>query len=688
MKTILQIVLLFLFSFHFCSLYGQNRKADSLALLLSQHQKTDTIRVKLLNNLGYSLYLTNTDTVKVLAEEALSLSEHLDYDKGKARSLRLMGLHYDMKANYPLALDFYQRSLTISEKIDDKKGISDCLNSIGVIYSDQENYKQAEEYYVKSLEIFQELDDKRGESFTLNNLGVIYYEQKNLEKALEYFKKSLVIDKELGIKGGVGIGLNNIGEVYRDTGEYDSALTYLNNALELTIEIKDIYGQSYLYKDLASVYYLQKNYKQALEYAELSLEYALYNDYFDIQKDVYLQLSKIHAALNNYKKAYNNHVVHKRLNDSIYNEKNLEKTIGLEYHYKYEKEREEARLLQEEELKRQKLIRNSLIVGIILLLIFIIIIVRGWVQKSRINKLLSQKTENIQNKSLQLQEQNEEIQQLYEELSAANEVLFTQKEELEKHRNNLESLVKERTMELERAKDKAEESDRLKSAFLANMSHEIRTPLNAIIGFSDLLADPDIDQQTKNELHSNMNHSNETLLKLIDDIFDIAKIESGQLSIKKEHVAVSDLLGKLIPVYEDKKEKMGKSDISITICQSNNDLVLYTDPFRLQQIFINLIDNALKFTESGFVEVSCDKDKFDGRKVVFFVKDSGIGMNQKQIDYIFDRFIKLEENTTKIYRGAGLGLAISKNIVELLGGELWVESEIGKGSTFYFSIPV
>ena len=185
-----------------------------------------------------------------------------------------------------------------------------------------------------------------------------------------------------------------------------------------------------------------------------------------------------------------------------------------------------------------------------------------------------------------------------------------------------------------------------------------------------------------------MNHSNETLLKLIDDIFDIAKIESGQLSIKKERVAVSDLFGKLIPVYEDKKVKIGKSDISITISQSDKELVLYTDPFRLQQILINLIDNALKFTESGFVEVSCDNDKLDGRKVVFHVKDSGIGMDQKQIDYIFDRFIKLEENTTKIYRGAGLGLAISKNIVELLGGELWVESEVGKGSTFYFSIPV
>ncbi len=688
MKTILHTILLLLFFFSFGHLQCQSKKADSLAQLLNQHHTIDTVKVKLLLDLGFSLYLTNTDTVNVLASKALKLSESLNYEIGKARSLRLKGILYDMKTNYPMALEFYQKSLTISEKIDYKKGVADCLNSMGVIYSNQGNEDQAKEYYEKALAIFRELDDQRGVSFCLNNIGVIYYEQKKLHKAMDYFKRSLKIDEKLGSKGGIAIGLNNIGEVYRDIGKYDSAIDYLNRALQLTIEIQDIYGQSYLYKDFGSVYYLLGDYQKALEFAKMSLEFALYNDYFDIQKDVYLQLAKIYEKLNNYKEAYQNHKKHKVLSDSIYSKKDMEKTIGLEYHYKYEKERQEAQLLQQEELKRQAIIRNALIVGFILMIILTLLIIRGLLQKSKTNKLLSQKNDNIQKKSQLVQEQNEEIQQLYEELSAANEVLFTQNEELENHRNNLESLVKERTMELERAKQKAEESDRLKSAFLTNMSHEIRTPLNAIIGFADLLSDPDLDQGTKNELHAHMNHSTETLLKLIDDIFDLAKIESGQLSINKTEVNVLGLIKKLMPIYEDKKKKLKKTDIEFKLSTSEEQLVLNTDPIRLQQILINLIDNALKFTESGFVEVGYNYAENDKNTIVFYVKDTGIGMNREQVNYIFERFIKLEEDTTKIYRGAGLGLAISKNIVELLDGRLWVESEVGKGSTFFFSIPV
>jgi signal transduction histidine kinase len=686
MKAILKIVLLIAFSFQFCLVQSQNPKADSLTNLLKQYTGNDTTKVNLLCDLGFSLYLTNTDTLQLLAQKALDLSETISFEKGKARSLRLIGLYHDMKSNYPMALEYYQKSLTISEAINYKKGISDCLNSMGVIYSDQGNEKQALDYYKKALNVFHEIGDQQGVSFSLNNIGVIYYEQKKLHQALEYFKNSLEIDKKMGSVGGVAIGLNNLGEVYRDLGMYDTAFDYLSRSLELTKELRDIYGQSYLYKDFASVYYLIKNYKKAREYAEMSLELALYNDYFDIQKDVYLQLSKIYAQLEKYQQAYKNHLKYKRISDSIYNEKDIEKTIGLEYHYKYEKERREATLLQEEEIKRQKLIRNSLIGGILLLLLLTILIVRGWIQKSKTNKLLSQKNENIEKKSRKVQEQNEEIQQLYEELTAANEVLFTQKEELEKHRNNLESLVKERTIELERAKEKAEESDRLKSAFLTNMSHEIRTPLNAIIGFADLLADPDIDQPTKDEMYVHMNHSTETLLKLIDDIFDIAKIESGQLTINKVEVSIDDVLEKLLPIYEDKIVRMNKENIAFKCHSSEQPKMLKTDPVRLQQILINLIDNAFKFTEEGFVEIGYEYHEHKDM-VIFYVKDTGIGMDQKQINYIFDRFVKLEEDTTKIYRGAGLGLAICKNIVYLLGGELWVESKVGQGSSFYFSIP-
>jgi signal transduction histidine kinase/Tfp pilus assembly protein PilF len=688
MKAAFKIVLLFLFALMFCHIQSQNLNADSLMQLLSNNPKNDTNKVIILNKLAYSLHLSDTDTVKVLAEKALKLSKKLRYKRGEANSLRYIGVYYDMKSNYPMALKYYQEALLLSEEINNKKAISDCLNSMGIIYTDQGDPEQSLKYFQKAVELFIELGDLNKIPDGYNNLGVAYYDLKDLDKSLEYYLKSIEYYKKIDSESGVALVENNIGEIYRDKGEYELALDYFNQSLEISTKINDVYGISYLYMDITSVYILTNEPEKALSFAQKSLQMATESGYVDIQKEVYLQLSTIYNRLGNYEKAYQNHVLHKKLNDSLYNDKDLEKKIGLEYKYKYEKEKQETRILQEEEIKRQKLIRNFLIGGILLLLILIILIVRGWRQKTKTNKLLSIQNEKIEKKRKQVQEQNEEIQQLYEELSAANEVLFAQKEELEKHRNNLESLVKERTIELERAKDKAEESDRLKSAFLTNMSHEIRTPLNAIIGFADLLADPEIDQNTKDELYTHMNHSTETLLKLIDDIFDIAKIESGQLSISKSMISINEVIEKLIPIYKEKRIRLQKEAVQFELEMPDQQIMLETDPLRIQQVLINLIDNAFKFTEKGSVKVGFKEDVTDPNQLIFFVRDSGIGMNQEQINYIFDRFIKVEEDTTKIYRGAGLGLAISKNIVELLGGKLWVESELGEGSVFYFSMPI
>ncbi len=688
----IKIVLLVLFSINCGYLKSQDKETDSLSILLKQHIKKDSTRVNLLIELANSVRLTDNEKALNFATEAEEISNRINYERGKARSLRLIGIYYAKKANYPMALEFYQRALMISEKLGDKKLISDCLNSIGIIYSDQGKEEKALEYYKKALVYFKELNDLESISYALNNIGVIFYDQKKYYKALDYFKESLEIDRQMNNTGGVAIGLNNIGEVYRDLGGYNQALDYFQQALKLSKEINDVYGISYLYKDFGSVYLRTKNYSKALDYSLRSLKIAEEIEYNEIKKDVYLQLAKIYEHLNNYKKAYKTYVLYKELSDSLYNEENIKKIVGLEYKYKNEKEKQAIKLeqqkkdaIQQEAIKRQKMLRNSLIAGFIFMIILSLVIIRSYLQKSKTNKLLSAKNKSIEKKSKQVHEQNEEIQQLYEELTSTNEVLYVQNEELEKHRNNLEELVKERTSELEKAKEKAEESDRLKSAFLANMSHEIRTPMNAILGFADLLTDDETLPETKEEISQHLNHSASTLLKLIDDIFDIAKIESGQLAINKTTFTVNEAFDKLVPMYPEQDD----SDVQLRFIKSEHQEKLHTDPFRLQQVLINLIDNALKFTEKGYVEVGCKTDREnDKKRVVFYVKDTGIGMTDKQMRIIFNRFSKIEENKTKIYRGAGLGLTISKNITELLGGRLWVKSEEGKGSTFSFSIPV
>jgi len=241
--------------------------------------------------------------------------------------------------------------------------------------------------------------------------------------------------------------------------------------------------------------------------------------------------------------------------------------------------------------------------------------------------------------------------------------------------------------ELTRAKEKAEESDRLKTAFLANMSHEIRTPMNAIIGFSELLNDSSLAADSRREFISLIADNSKALLKLIEDIIDVSKIEAKQVTIVKSTCQVNQILTELQKSGTEllKKQNNKKLNIKINLPVSDYNFSIESDPFRFKQIINNLVDNAIKFTENGFVEIGYRIQKED--TILFFVKDTGIGLADDKISFIFERFRQAEESSTKEYRGTGLGLTIASRLVELLGGELWVDSKLGEGSTFYFSLP-
>ncbi len=262
--------------------------------------------------------------------------------------------------------------------------------------------------------------------------------------------------------------------------------------------------------------------------------------------------------------------------------------------------------------------------------------------------------------------------------------------ELEKHHHHLEQLVRERTAELEIAKEKAEESDRLKSAFLANMSHEIRTPMNAIIGFSSLLVDEEVTDEEKKEYTRRIIQNSSSLMHLIDDIVNVSIIEAGQLKIFKKNTDINMIFRELLQVYTSKLQNYKDSQIEIrhNIADINKVFILSTDASRLQQILANLLDNAIKFTERGSITMGYEVVKHDSDPVVrFFVRDTGIGMNEKQKNSLFERFSKADDSKEKLYRGAGLGLNLCKNLVMLLGGRIWVDSELNAGSTFYFTLP-
>lgn len=239
------------------------------------------------------------------------------------------------------------------------------------------------------------------------------------------------------------------------------------------------------------------------------------------------------------------------------------------------------------------------------------------------------------------------------------------------------------------AKEKALESDHLKSAFLANISHEIRTPMNGIIGFAELLKDNSLTADVRDQYVNVITKSSEQLLHIIDDIIDISKIEANQLKLNKIAVTVASLLKDLKLFFDNEKAQIGKHNVQLVVefDPMLDEFVVYTDESRLRQVFMNLIYNALKFTDYGNVKFGFNLRTND-QVIEFFVKDSGIGIAPDQQANIFKRFRQLDDAHTRKFGGTGLGLAICEGLIKLLGGQIWVKSEQGKGSQFFFTIPL
>ena len=261
-------------------------------------------------------------------------------------------------------------------------------------------------------------------------------------------------------------------------------------------------------------------------------------------------------------------------------------------------------------------------------------------------------------------------------LIIANKELLFQNEEKEKH---AEEVIK--------AKEQAEESDRLKSAFLANMSHEIRTPMNGILGFSELLKEPNLTGETQREYIGIIEKSGQRMLSILNDIVSISKIESGLMEVNIQETDINEQIGFIHSFFKLEIEGKGVRFL-IKNPLKGKEAYIQSDSEKIYGILTNLIKNAIKFTKEGTIELGYQlKIEKQPSELEFYVRDTGIGIAKDRQKPIFDRFTQADIHGKMAYQGAGLGLSISKAYVELLGGKIWIESEEGKGSVFYFTLP-
>ena len=250
-----------------------------------------------------------------------------------------------------------------------------------------------------------------------------------------------------------------------------------------------------------------------------------------------------------------------------------------------------------------------------------------------------------------------------------------------------ETLLRTRNKELTLAKEKAEESDRLKTIFLQNMSHEIRTPMNAILGFSSLIPDEFDNKDKLVEYTTIINQRGNDLLCILNDLLDISRIESEKVELHIEQFELSDFfieINSIAQAFQARFEKYHINIVGPTIFESE-DIVLTTDRGRLKQVFTNLISNAFKFTNEGAIKFGYN---LENEQLCFFVEDSGIGIPEKDLNNIFNRFIQVDQNSNRVQEGTGLGLSIVKGIIHLLHGDISVESKFNKGSKFIFTLPL
>jgi signal transduction histidine kinase len=589
------------------------------------------------------------------AEEffTLAINELSSLKKKQAKSSvilhlnQVIGYMYNQKNKFAKALYFFQNALSMPEVSGKQNEIeARLLGAIGFMHGDSRDFHLAEEYMEKSLVIRKLLQDTSQLAEAYLNLSQMYRHWDKLERSLTYADSArTLMDTYKGKKNFV------FKHVSRRVDIYSAATLNLlgmhSEALSLMIEYADHYdseqdfGAAFYYYHLSSIYYGLKQYKKALKYAEKG--YSMSQDNLTEGKECYEVIYKSWEALGNSSKAYASYKTYITLRDSLNVLQNREELNRMEIENQFRGLRfadslqtaQQSLAMElefQEELIKQKNNRNIGIgIGVMAFLLAIGIYSRlRFVRKTQ--KVLQEK----------------------------NRIIAAEKE-------------------------KAQASERAKHQFLANMSHEIRTPMNAIKGMTDILLRRD-PKNTQLEYLNGIKQSSDSLLVIINDILDISKIEAGKITLEKEPFSVNELLDNVATIMQFKAEEKGlflQKDIP------DEPVRVYGDSTRLRQILINLVGNAIKFTEKGGVTMALRTEPADDEHLSlhFTVSDTGIGIDEDRLDKIFKSFEQAYADTTRKFGGTGLGLSISKKLVELHGGQIWVESEKGKGSQFHFTIP-
>ncbi|RQO31716.1 hypothetical protein DBR32_07155 [Taibaiella sp. KBW10] len=541
-----------------------------------------------------------------------------------------------------------------SEKIGYAKGIGNAYNHKGACFWIKGEYEDGLDELAEAYSIAREINDQSLEAKALNNYGRIYRELGDISNALVHFEEALEINESLGDVINQSINLTNIANLYLDLADYDPALEYALKCLPIFEKDDDKVRLTSIYNTLGNIYFKKELFPQALDYFKRTQN--LTDDNTPAKALANSGVGKVYFKMNDYEKAsYFLNIALEQAQEFA----NVECEILSEYYLgcMYKEQSlfskslayfERSLYLAEEFLRRQDIL-------------------------------------GIHEKMSQLFDELNDVPKAYEHMKAYEKL----KEEIF-HQNTYNKLrnlqIKNKIEVAKKEKEVAERTAALKQQFMANMSHEIRTPMNAIVGITRLLLDKQPTEEQKKYLNV-IQQSADNLLVIINDILDLSKIEANKIIIEHIDFSVRDLVNSTREMMALKAEEKHLG-FEVTIAEDIPDR-LVGDPTRLNQILVNLVGNAIKFTEKGDVQIKLTTSavKNDKIHIRFDISDTGIGISKQYTNSIFESFTQAGSDTARKFGGTGLGLTISKQLVDMMKGRIEVESELDHGTVFSVYLP-
>ncbi len=677
--------LLFIFIYILVNLAVFSQKTDSTRLYQEKllTAKEDTNKVNILRRLAWETESFDALSAGHYGTEGYKLAQKLGYTKGMMSTALRAGSSYLIQSNFDSSVYYFTASLNAAKEIKDIKGQGDAYSGLSWAYSElKQDFAAALKYNLAALKLGEENNNKVLLANASSGIAISYANAENYTEALKYMRQAIAQFLEIKDSANYANNLGNIAEIYILTNNTAAAIEAYNKAIPILTSQDDLNRLSYIYcnrgtalaksgqlsqalqsqltaysyakkmgnkiyiisalQEIAKIHGLQKNYPSAIKYLDSAYTISMQLDAIEPQAVISKLLADNYAAVNDYKNAelwLRKLIV---IKDSIAAQEKQSQLLSLQTQFEIEGKEKQNQLLKaqntlkEEEASKQRQLKNIFIIGAALLLLLAVVLVNRYKIKQRAAKELEEKNSII-----------------------------------------------------EKEKQRAEKSEQFKSEFLANMSHEIRTPMNAVVGMTNLLLDEPQSEKNLRYLHSIKNAS-DNLLIVINDVLDLSKMEAGKMQLEKIPFRLADIAAGIYDTFYLKAEE--KNIKFIIDVDSNIPPFLIGDSARLTQILLNLAGNALKFTEKGSVIIRMKKGSEKAKtsslcSIHFLIEDTGIGIEKEKLATVFESFTQAHTGETRKYGGTGLGLTISKNLVELYGSQLAVESQPGAGSVFSFAIP-